>query len=737
MVLHRLFFTVIIFLWIVKVQSQSKEDFCQQWQKKTDSITDLNKGIDLDKLYLPKVSEKCKVRIYVNLGSIYLNKIKMDSALYYMDTAIALGQKINADEELVLAYTEKTNILISLSKYVEVESLLKKSRALLEQYPESQAWLHYYDKKGYMAYVKSEYYKALEYMDSTIIVAKRSGSLKEIHQTYEHKGVLYMRLSEYEKAAENFIKSLEVKQKNKLFRDLSGTYRYVASCFFELKQYETAKKYIVKALEFGKSNNNDFAMMISYKHLATYNRFMKLNEESEIAVNKAIELAKISNADGHISVALEEKGRLYFQNYKNYDQAEKYFNEAYLFAKKTKQDENIYYCIQALIGVYIQKKDPKKVKEFINVLESIVEKVAKPDYKIYLEKVYGQYYEMINDPQKALVHLKAHYTLRDSVTNIEVSTKVVSLEKQYDTKKKELEIVNLNQQKEDQEQITEQAETRQNLYLLVAGFLLLLLGVGTWAFRKLRKQQRELAATNQVKNRLFSIIAHDLRGMIIPFQRSGKILKHHIEKGNYNRTIELSNELEKNSERLSNTLDNLLNWSLEQMNGYKLRPEKIFVGEQLAEIVSAYKEQASYKKTTIKITYEKEVAIDFDKGAFHVIFRNLIGNAIKYTENGIIDIQFKNENNRLICDIVDTGLGMSEDQLQHIFTLKEKKTTNGTQGEKGTGLGLNLVYRFVKMHNGTIDVSSGNRNGTRFVLTIPILRSLHKEKDTTSESLSA
>ncbi|WP_298541168.1 ATP-binding protein [uncultured Aquimarina sp.] len=733
---YRLLPLLFVFLVTLTMYSQTKKEYCEEWQNKTDSISDLNKGILNDKFYLPKVDDKCKIRIYINLGSIYLNKVKMDSALYYMDTAIALGQKIQADEELVFAYTEKTNILISLNRYFEVEDLLKESRKLLEKNPESKSWLYYYDKKGYMKYVKSEYYKALAYMDSTIIISKQRGLTKEIHQTYEHKGVLYMRLSEYERAAENFFKSLEYKQENNLIRDLSSTYRYLGSCFFKLKQYETAKKYIVKALEFGKSNNNNFAMMISYKHLATYNRFMNLNQEAEIAVDEAIRLAKESKTDNHIAAGLEEKGWLYFNNYNDYDQAEKYFEEAYQFSKKTKQDENIYYSIQALIGVYIKKKNATKIKELINELEPIVKKVSKPDYRMYIEKIYGQYYEIVNNPKRALSHFKVYHNLKDSITNVEVSTKVVSLEKKYDTKDKELKIVTLNKQKEEQQQIAKQAKAQQNLYLLATGFLLFLLGTGAWAFRKLRKQQKELVSINQVKNRLFSIIAHDLRGMIIPFQRSGKILKYHIDKGNHEKTIELSQELEQNSESLSNMLDNLLNWSLEQMSGYKINLQAISISEELNEIISGYEQQAAYKKTKIDLKYKEDLWVNLDKGAFHVIFRNLIGNALKYTEEGNIRIEFTSEDDMFLCSITDTGVGMSQDQLKNLFTLEEKKSTIGTQGEKGTGLGLNLVYRFIKMHKGTIQVSSEKRIGTRFDLNIPITKYQFNEK-TERKPLSA
>jgi len=372
-------------------------------------------------------------------------------------------------------------------------------------------------------------------------------------------------------------------------------------------------------------------------------------------------------------------------------------------------------ALDGMAKINLKKKKYRESKKYIDLLEKQTELSKILIFKKALHYYKSDYYENTGKSEKALIHLKKFHSIKDSIANGEVKTKVAKLEKKYETKKKELNIVKLIKEKEEQQLVVQKAKAQQNLYLLAAGFLLLLLGIGAWAFRKLRKQQKELSETNQVKNRLFSIIAHDLRGMMIPFQRSGKILKHHIDKGNHQKTIELSQALEQNSESLSNMLDNLLNWSLEQMNGYKMNPEKISISEELSKIIEGYEQQATYKKTKIELKSTEDIAIYMDKGAFHVIFRNLIGNALKYTEEGNIRIAFKNENDLFTCSVMDTGIGMDPTQLENLFTLEEKKSTVGTKGEKGTGLGLNLVYRFIRMH-----VSSEKRLGSRFDIKIPI-----------------
>ncbi len=699
--------------------AQSEIFFCDDWQQQSDTITDINTGIRLDFSYLSRVSEKCKIRIYVDLGSIYFNKLQLDSSFYYLDKAIALGNKIGAEEELAHAYAEKVPMLVSQNRFAEVPIVLEKSRKLLAKHPKSKGWVSYYDKMGYVSFLKADYYQALSYMDSTVIAYTNIGQTSNLHEIYEHRGVLYQKLSNYKKAAQNFILSLEAKEENGTMRDISSTYQYIASCYIYLKQNKTAKRYLDKALEAAKKNKNDFALLKSYYRLAVFYRKSKNNKKSEKTINKAIVLALKMNDKNHLATFYKEKGKLYHHNYKNYDEAESFFIKAYEIATIVHKKSLTGETLKSLIAVYLDKKNWNKAQVYLDALEALIQKKPTLEDQAYLEKAWSTYYEIKNQPKTALFHLKKYYKIQDSIINKDTYAKMVSLEKEYDTKKKELTISNLHREKEAQALMVSKAKIKQTIFLITAIVLLILLVIGLWVFKRLQRQQKELTEVNQVKNRLFSIIAHDLRGMIIPFQRSGKILKHHIDNGNHERTLALSKALEKNSEGLTTMLDNLLNWSLEQMNGYKMNPEQFLVRTQLKEIADSFEQQAHFKNTTIEVSCPEDIFIHFDKGAFHVIFRNLIGNALKYTENGIIQIVFKKDSDRCCFLVSDTGLGMSRDQLQRVFSLENTMITVGTHGEKGTGLGLNLVYRFVKIHNGHIKVSSENGIGTRFDLDFP------------------
>ncbi|WP_298315272.1 tetratricopeptide repeat-containing sensor histidine kinase [uncultured Aquimarina sp.] len=739
---YRLLPLLFVFMVTLTTYSQTEKEYCEKWYRQMNTIEDIDIGIKVSRDLVSKVAPFCEIKISFRLADLYFIKRKKDSSMFFFDKGIKLAREINAEEQLSLGYVHKAYRLVDYYEHnnkSEIVTLLKKARKILEKNIENDAWGMYYTTCGALAEENGDYEKGLKYIDSTIILYKRKNDSASLASSYHNKGFYLQELGNYEAAAENLLYAAELYEKfeDPDYNKLAGTYYVLGGCYFKGEQYETAKKYFEKGIISAKEVKNDYIALLNYSHLSECHQKLKENEKAIKTSDSALVIAKKLNDSIQIAQVLRDKARLYSKNLNEFDKAEKLYRESYDIVKKYDADVDLSSSLEGMTDILVKQKKYKEAYKFLILFEEISNKIKTPRRRQALYIRFSEYYEGIGDSDLAIQYLKKYYKIKDSISGQEIKSKVVDLEKKYETKKKELAIVTLNQEKEEQQQITKQARAQQNLYLLVACLLLLLLAAGAWAFRKLRKQQKELVSINQVKNRLFSIIAHDLRGMIIPFQRSGKILKYHIDKGNHEKTIELSQALEQNSESLSNMLDNLLNWSLEQMNGYKMNPEKISVSEQLKEIISGYKQQATFKKTKIDLKYKEDLWVNFDKGAFHVIFRNLLGNALKYTEAGNIRIEFTSEDNLLLCSVIDTGVGMSQEQLNHLFTLEDKKSTIGTKGEKGTGLGLNLVYRFVKMHKGTIHVSSEKRIGTRFDLKIPAEEFFQQKQNKYFESVPA
>ena len=739
MTTQKLFFLFLVSFITIHNYSQSTDEYCEKWNRQMDTLVSLESRLTLSQQMVSKVEGVCKTQIYLHLGRTYDSFKKIDSSNYFYDKAIALGEAQGeiADEYLGYAYVSKAyNLIDDVKEEEKAQVFIKKAKVILDRNPDHKAWKIYYNYYGVLAENKADYTTSIKYIDSTIIFSKRIKDTSGIASSYQDKGFYKYNLSDYEGAIKDLLYSIELNKKKNNINVLAGGYYILSACYLALDNNEIAIKYAKKGVEVSKQVKSDFTASLNYSILSESYRNLNQIDDALKATDSAIAITKRLNYDVQTTQALTDKAGIYYISLKKYDEAEKYFLEAYEIAESLNIDIYMGPIIDGLVGLYIDQKEDKKAHKYLKKYEILANKINQSSVTLGLYDNYSQYYEKTGQPTLALEYIKKYHTIKDSIASVDVKTQVADLEKKYDTKTKELDIVTLTKEKEEQELVVQKAKTQQTIYLLIAGFLLVILAIGFWAFRKLRKQQQELTSTNQVKNRLFSIIAHDLRGMIIPFQRSGKILNHHIEKGNYEKTIELSKALEQNSESLSNMLDNLLNWSLQQMDGYRMNAERISVKDELGVIIAMYEQQALFKNTNIELVYEKNLWINFDKGAFNVIFRNLIGNALKYTEEGNIRIAFNNEFDVFLCTVTDTGIGMSQDQVNSLFTLDANTSTTGTKGEKGTGLGLNLIYRFIKMHSGVIDVFSEKRMGTRFEMKIPAIISNNEDLET-SDTLSA
>ncbi|GAA3510102.1 tetratricopeptide repeat protein [Aquimarina addita] len=595
----------------------------------------------------------------------------LDSALYYAKESLRLSRDINNDSLIGKSLLHISSTLIWQRNYVAADSIIR-SNLTKNLLPETEGMMRH-----------------------------NLGVIQHNQQNYEEALVLYF-------------KAVEVLEKAKNTNKIANTYTNIGILSTTLGYFENGQKYLKKALALCDDNNIlkiqatvNLANLFYRQEL--YDKFLETSFEVE-------KLCIQQNAKSLQTVIYNNLSNYYTHKAMDYDKGLLYAKKSVRLKKELGFTSKLGQTYKIIGESYFKKKEYQKAILYLDSALQKSNRVHKPGVYEYLNLAYAK----LGDHKTALHYADLRSKMKDSITNEKQEEKVAELIEKYESQKKGLEINNLLKEKKNQQQIVMQAKSLKNLYLFLTIVLFILFVGSIWAFRRLKKQQTELARLNQFKSRLFSIIAHDLRGLIIPFQRSGKIMKYHIDKENYQRTIELSMELEKSSHLLANTLDNLLHWSLAQMNGYKIDAKDMFFGREIKEIIANYQQQADFKNTNIHLEYEKDIAVRFDKGIFHVIFRNLLGNALKYTENGAINIKFFIKADRLECIVIDDGVGMSVKQVKDVFNVENKQTTIGTKGEKGTGIGLNLVSRFVDLHKGTIKVFSEKAKGTRFELSFPI-----------------
>ncbi len=243
--------------------------------------------------------------------------------------------------------------------------------------------------------------------------------------------------------------------------------------------------------------------------------------------------------------------------------------------------------------------------------------------------------------------------------------------------------------------------------------------------KELRSERDKLDIANKTKSKFFSIISHDLRGPITNLIGFSELIKHHLTKRydveSDEQLDEISGYLKTSTNQVVSLLDNLLNWALKEEGVMPFNPTTLNVKACLDENISLMSPQAQAKSIDLEVACDESLEASLDKNSFMTILRNLSGNAIKFTpENGKVSFSAWVEEKELLLTITDTGIGIEEKRIPEIFELRDDKVTWGTKGEKGTGLGLNLVYDFVQVNGGSITVESEPGKGTVFKMKFPL-----------------
>ncbi len=246
---------------------------------------------------------------------------------------------------------------------------------------------------------------------------------------------------------------------------------------------------------------------------------------------------------------------------------------------------------------------------------------------------------------------------------------------------------------------------------------------------RLRLQNRELSELNATKDKLFSIIAHDLKNPFNSIIGLADLAHTEYQQGSLD-------ELEEYLEMISNSahqgyelLENLLQWSRAQTNRIEFNPQAIDLRYLSERAIDLLRQEARKKNIHLHTDIPTSMMAYADYQMVHFIVRNLVSNAVKFTpSSGEITIEAAPAETELRLTVKDTGVGMNEEQKQRLFHLDTHSTNPGTEGEKGTGLGLVVCKEFVDSHGGRIQIESTPGKGSSFHIYLPRKRETQEEE---------
>jgi signal transduction histidine kinase len=592
--------------------------------------------------------------------------------------------------------------------------------------------------QGSINRVRGEYDLALEIYDKSYQIYLEINAQKEIAEILNEIGLIHNHKGDYVKALRYYYLSLKIAEEINDLSVIAANFNTIAGVHINQKDVNKALHFFKKSLEVNIKARNKQAMARSLHNMGEIYSEQKQYDKALVFFYKTLEIEKEIESRLIGIETIFNIGQVHLQK-GEYDKALSFFEKSNELAFQVNNDLIKLYTYKGIAKVYYEKKIySESIKYALKGLE-LTQKVNMLLLVRDLSQILYENYKAQENYQKALEYYELYKQSNDSVFDVEKTKTINNLEVKNETEHKEKEIVILSK---DKAILKTEKEFQQKIIYLIIFSLLLMVILTYFIYQSRRKEQKaikiisvqnqqlkerteeiqlqatNLAQINADKDRLFAIIGHDLRSPINSLTGMLSLLEDKLI--SQEEFLFFSGRLKGNVAHVHFTLNNLLLWANNQMQGIHSKPEAFDIYNVAKENINFLAATAENKKIRIinEISLETFVFADIDQ--IKLVFRNLISNAIKFTlSEGDIRIYAQIKDTQLEIAIEDDGVGIPVQKLETIFR-DSGVSTLGTQQEKGTGLGLLLCKDFVESNGGEIWVESEEGKGSTFYFSLPI-----------------
>ena len=627
----------------------------------------------------------------------------------------------------------------------------------------------------------SDYSKCRHYAEEASTMASKLNADWAYGKLYFRLAFLETMEGDYAEALNFDLRCSKIYEKNRDSINLANSYIDVGSDYRDLGEYDEAYFYLTQSYWIAKNHRkkpdgqDSLTMAIALHNIGTV--FTELGQ-FDVALQHLRASEKLSMAirdELGPAYSSDEIGEL-FRKKKDYEQAERNLLAAEAEAHRLKIRFLLPRVQYHLANLYLDKEDLAKSLTYFDSVKFQQTKVnnqfglAECDLgkgkvmarsgnfpaalKLYESSLavsnqlnarnlalscyneLSSLHEIMKNYDKALSFLRKHDVLRDSIFSKSTMEKLLQNQIRFETRSKDIEIMALSQLRQEQSSEIERQELVQNILVVVAVLSVILLYAVYRSSRRrkrinrlllehqreIKKRSAELHQLNQVKDKFFSIISHDLRS---PMNALAGILNLLDQKNiSPEEFSELTQTLRTQFNHTRTLINNLLDWTILQMDKLSIQQERVNLHSAVEESFDIVRNLYPKKNIHMGNLMDKSILGYADPNILSLVLRNLILNAIKFTESGgKIEVKAHPNGNEIVVSVSDNGIGIKPEAKQSLFEKTSSYSTHGTANEKGTGLGLILCREFVEKNGGKIWMESELGKGSTFFFTLP------KQKD--------
>lgn len=716
-------------------------------------------------------SDSTKLILLTKVYRQYMKMRNFEKVDEYVDETIQLAQKLNLRRYSFNAYYRRGLFNHGFNKYQKAEE------NYFNAIKEAIAWKNLnqvagcYLSLGALYMEIPDYAKSLEMNQKALELYQKYGDEGDVANCFTNIAGVYQDLHQEAKSLEYLKKALKVylkegdKSRGTAVVNLSMGLAYFTASKEEQnkigilpnQRLSTALDYFNKSLKGGEDIDDQDIVAESIKSIGDVYAEMGDNNLALKSYQKAIQISKTADNKINYSESLYALGDFY-KKQKDYDNAVVLLSNSFKVAEENKFFENKKNSAYALSEAYEELGDFDRslayYKQYVEIKDQIFNEdkekeitrqqmridfgVKEKDYLLKQKITDGELqrqFLLAKQQQQQLILRKQELAISDrdkDLQRINYLTKKHELEnakklQKSDSISAELQAIISNKKISSQEQQI-RFDWKIKIFLTVGITLMLLTAViiffnqrkTTRLNKIINKQKRELEQLSRVKDRIFSVVSHDMRTPVNSLISFIQMLEEgNIEQDKLNR---YAASLKNNLTYTSTMMENLLNWAASQMQGFNPYLEELNVQETTTEVINTLKQHALQKNISVNNHIEEGTFCKADSNMLSLVLRNLISNAIKFTPNdGSVTINAVTVNDELHINVSDTGVGMSPAQISHFNKpgyLGSGVSTLGTNKEKGTGLGLLLCRTFISLMDGEISVNADYKSGSQFVISL-------------------
>ena len=550
--------------------------------------------------------------------------------------------------------------------------------------------------------------------------------------TYEMQG-------DYARMLDSYYRSLKVADSIGDNRLIAKANSNIALFYKQEGEYEEAQKIMEKVSEsFKKSGDSAESSLVladlsdlAYRR-RQYSLALRLGEQALEAAGRMKDEPAVATYNNAIGKILAAQG--------DYPGALSHYQRSLAFYRESDEKLGLTSTTNLLAQVYLSQKDYPQALRYAGLSLGLSRQLHRKQEIHEAAKVLADIYEAKGDDRRALAYYKLYKDYSDSLFNDRSRKQMVAMAARYDFEKKESNLREDAAKKEALYQRRLRKDSQQIsitvgviVFLSLLAFILLRSRMVNRRNNQVLREKNEkieeqkealehqavqLLLNNQQKDKLFSIVAHDLRG---PLNSLKGLLDFLKEKQLSEQEISgMLAELSRNVDSSSELVGNLLFWASSQLDGIVVKPVVMPLGPLVHDTLALFAHQAKEKKVELREAMDSAPEAYADKDMVQVVIRNLVSNAIKFCRPGdCVTIYSNRVGDEIEIRVADNGIGMKEDALERIRR-RESFTSYGTAKEKGTGLGMLLCQEFTAANNGRFRVESEWGKGTCCYFTIPV-----------------